>query len=258
MDCVITAGGMPEPDDPLYAYSQGRPKAFIDMNGRPMLAHVITALQGSDHVDRVIVVGLAEELPLTFEKPVIYLPDHGSLIGNALAGVAWVQQDTPGAPNVMLSSADIPALTTRIVDDYVDACRPFNCALYYPFITQQVMEARFPRSNRTFVPLKGLRIAGGDLVIIQPDIAESNIPLWEALTNARKHAWKLARVIGFGTLLRFLGRRMSIADIEAKAQRILNRPVKVILSPDAELAMDADKPHQVDLLREDLARHPRP
>jgi hypothetical protein len=55
-------------------------------------------------------------------------------------------------------------------------------------------------------------------------------------------------------LLKFLFRRVSLADIETTAERLINQPAKVVLSPYAELAMDADKPQQVDLLREDLRR----
>jgi hypothetical protein len=133
-------------------------------------------------------------------------------------------------------------------------CRPFDRAIYYSFATQATIETRFPNSKRTFVKLKDLNIAGGDVALIHADLADSHHELWQAMTNARKHAWRLARIVGLRMLLKFLFRRVSLADIETTAERLINQPAKVVLSPYAELAMDADKPQQVDLLREDLRR----
>lgn len=254
MHCIITAGGLPSPDDPLYELSGGGPKALIDIHGRPMIAYVLDALAGSQHVETMLVVGLPGALDLTFARPVYFLPDHGSLIGNVMAGVDWIRENDPTAEHLIVASADIPSLTTDIVDATIAACQPFNHALYYPLVTQEVMERRYPSSSRTFVRLRDQLIAGGDLVIGHVNLTETNVEFWTALTDARKHAWKLARTVGFGTLLKFLFRRLSIADIEALGPRLLDKPIKVLLIPHAELAMDADKPAQVELLRRDIAR----
>jgi hypothetical protein len=189
-----------------------------------------------------------------FRRPVHHLPDQNNLVANALAGVNWLRQQKPETKVLFLCSADIPTLTGDIVDRFIELCRPFDRAIYYSFATQATIETRFPNSKRTFVKLKDLNIAGGDVALIHADLADSHHELWQAMTNARKHAWRLARIVGLRMLLKFLFRRVSLADIETTAERLINQPAKVVLSPYAELAMDADKPQQVDLLREDLRR----
>lgn len=255
MDCVITAGGRPGPDDPLYPYTQGKPKALLDMTGRTMLERVVDGLQASRYVEDIVVVGLeaAEIKPLSFSRPVSNLPDQGSLVQNALAGVHWAQKNRPAATELLLTSADIPLVTGPLIDSLLESYRPFDRVFYYPMVTEEAMEKRFPGSKRTFVPLKNLKIAGGDIFLIQPFIADSNRELWDAMTNARKHAWKLARIVGLGTMLKFLFRRLSIADLEAIGLRMLGHPIKVVITPHAELAMDGDKPYQVDLLRREFS-----
>jgi len=47
---------------------------------------------------------------------------------------------------------------------------------------------------------------------------------------------------------------VTFANIEATAERIIGAPVKIVLGSPAELAMDADKPYQVDMLRAALPR----
>lgn len=254
MDCVITAGGLPRPDDPLYAYTQGKSKALLDMNGRTMLERVVDALQTAKSIQDIIIVGLGSDMGMTFKRPVHHLPDQGSLVGNAMAGINWLRQRKPDTDTILFCSSDIPTITGPIVDDYIAHCHPYDKALYYIFITKDVMEARFPGSKRTYTKLKGVQIAGGDMILAHATIADGNLELWEKLSNARKHAWQIARAVGWKVLFKLLTRQLSILDIEATAERLIKRPAKIVLYDRAEIGMDADKPHQVDLLREDLKR----
>jgi GTP:adenosylcobinamide-phosphate guanylyltransferase len=254
MDCIITAGGLPGPDDPIYSYTQGQSKALLDMNGRTMLERVVDALQGSRHVDEIVVVGLGHDHGQQFRRPVHHVPDNGGLFSNVLAGINWVRQNREPAGHVLICSGDVPAITADHIDDHIQACQPLDKAIYYTFATRQVIEERFPHSNRTYVKLKGLEIAGGDLVIADPTVADHNQELWNALAEGRKHAWKLARTVGFYFLLKLLLRQLRLEDIENKAASIIGRPTKVIMTPHAELAMDVDKPRQVEMLRQFLTK----
>jgi NDP-sugar pyrophosphorylase family protein len=47
MDAVVTAGGIPQPEELLYPYTQGKPKAMLDIGGKPMVQWVLDALSGS-------------------------------------------------------------------------------------------------------------------------------------------------------------------------------------------------------------------
>jgi molybdopterin-guanine dinucleotide biosynthesis protein A len=255
--CVITAGGTPEPGDPLYAFSQGKPKALIEIGGRPMVEWVANALQASPYLGHVVIVGLAgtgHENHLNTERSVHHLPSQGGLVSNVLCGIDWIMGRYPESRRVLLSSADLPALTSEGVNHFVDACRPFDCAIYYTMVTKETIEARYPNSRRTFVPLHNLRIAGGDLFLVDPAIAHSHSDLWEALASGRKHAWKLAWAVGPRVFLRFLMRRFDINQLEATAERILQRPVKIILTPYAEIGMDVDKPRHIEILEAELGR----
>jgi GTP:adenosylcobinamide-phosphate guanylyltransferase len=258
MPCVITAGGIPQPGDPLYVYSQGKPKALIEVAGRPMVEWVLRALQASPYLGEIVIAGLAGtgyENQIGGTRPVHHLPNQGSLVANVLAGIDWIMANHPPAGRIMLSSADLPALTTAGVNHFIDACRPFDRAIYYTMVTKETIEARYPDSRRTFVPLHDLRIAGGDLFMVDPAIAHTHRDLWEALANGRKHAWMLAWAVGPRVLLRFLLRRFDIKQLEATAERILQRPVKIILTPHAEIGMDVDKPRHLEILEAELAPH---
>ena len=254
MDCVIVAGGRLTTEDPLYPYTWGKPKALLDIAGRAMLDYVLAALQSAQHIENVIVVGLDEGdgAELQPARPLIFLQDEGSIVKNIRAGIAWLQIHCPGSEEVLLSTGDIPLITGAIVDSFVESCQPFDHLVYYNVVKRETMERSFPNSNRTFVKLKGLEVAGGDLVLAQKRIADTNQQLWEALTDARKHPWRLARIVGASTLLKLLLRQLSLDEAQQAADRMLGATVKVLISPYPEVAMDVDNPYQVEYLRRKL------
>ena len=255
MDCIIAAGGRTSPEDSLYPYTQGGPKALIRMNGKTMLEMVAAACAGSRYVDGLIVTGLDEAEVAGLELPSLLtvLPDQGRLIANVKAGLQWwLDQGRPGS-ELLLTTGDIPLVTPAIVDAFVEQCRPFDRLVYYNLVTKETLDAKFPGSRRTFVRLRDAEVAGGDMLLVQRAVTESDESLWEALTDARKHAWRLSLLAGPLTLLRLLTHRLTVAQIEKVASRVARAPVRVLLSPYAELAMDADKANQVELLRRYLA-----
>lgn len=256
MHCLILAGGQVRPEDPLYPYTQGKPKALIDMGGRTMLERVVAALQGSRHVEDILVVGIepAAAAGLAFARPVEFLPDQGSMVGNMLAGCDWFPRHRPGTEVILGCSADIPAITPAIVDAFIEACRPWDQAVYYNFVSRATLESRFPNSNRTYSKLNGTEVAGGDMVMANVGVVARNRPLIESLTGARKQPWRIAQIVGLRLLIKFMLRRVTFAEIEGIGQRLIGEPVKIVLGSPAELAMDADKPYQVDMLRAEFAR----
>ncbi len=255
MDALIVAGGKPDPDDNLYAYTQGAPKALIKMGDRTMLERVVDALQSSTQVEEIVVIGIGHDHGMTFKRPIHHVPDQGSMVANAIAGLRWLNDHNPTPRPIIGTSADIPTLTGEIVDKLIETCHPYNHDLYYTLVTQEMMEKRFPNSKRTYVQLKDLFVAGGDMFIFQTTLVTANPELMETLSNARKHAWRLARIVGFRTLLKFLFHRLSLSEVERAGGRLIDGSVKTVLFPHPELAMDADKSDQVELLQAEFKPH---
>ena len=253
MDVIIAAGGIPQPEDPMYPYTEGKPKALIDMNGRTMLERVVDALQDSKYVEDIVIVGLGDDMGQTFKRPVHHVPDQGSLVNNGIGGAKYLMDLKPEATKFITCTADIPLITGEMVDTFVDMCAPHDRGIYYIMVTKEAMDARFSNSARTYVKLKDLLIAGGDIGIMSRELIEKEDVL-DMIANGRKHAWRLARIAGFKVLIKFLFRRLTLPEIEETAERIAGVPVKVVLDPPVELAMDADKPGQVDLVRAELEK----
>ena len=71
----------------------------------------------------------------------------------------------------------------------------------------------------------------------------------ERLGAARKHPFKLASLFGWDILARFALRRLTIAQAEARASRILGAPVRALVSSYADMAVNVDRVSDVELAR---------
>ena len=71
----------------------------------------------------------------------------------------------------------------------------------------------------------------------------------ERLGAARKHPFRLASLFGWDVLARFAIGRLTIAQAEARASRILGAPVRALVSPYPETAVNVDRESDVELAR---------
>jgi len=252
MQALLMCGAVPDPHDPLYAETRGEPKAMLDVAGKPMAQWVLDALNGARSVQGVIIIGLGPDSGLRTDKPVAYLPDHGGAVPNALAGVEQALQQQPATTHVLLTSCDVPAVTAEMIEWRIGVGLEAAAEFDYVAIDRRVMEARFPGSRRTYTPLRGMQVCGGDINMAHVRLAE-NAPFVARLAEARKSPVRMASLIGWNVLLLFLLRRLTIERGEQLVSRNLGIATRIHLCPYAELGMDVDKPHQLEILRADLA-----
>jgi molybdopterin-guanine dinucleotide biosynthesis protein A len=249
IDAVILAGGTLDEADPLLEYAQAQKKPLIKIAGKEMVRYVVEAIAGSSRVGRIFIVGLSPEDGVEFATPVEYVEAVGSMLDNIVVGIEQVMEVDPDVERVVISSADIPLLTTEMVDYFIDTCLETDHDLYYTIVQKSTMEARFPESGRSFVPLRGGSFAGGDINMARVSAIQANLPLARQAMEFRKNFWQQVRLLGFGTLIKFAFRRLTIADAEQVASRALGCQGRAIITPYPEMGMDVDKPHQLDIVR---------
>jgi GTP:adenosylcobinamide-phosphate guanylyltransferase len=252
MDAIVTAGGVPKPDDPLYDYTQGGAKAFLEVAGKPMVQWVLDALSAAERIEHVVVVGLGPDDEMHCDKPIAFVPQQGAMLDNVRAGVRKALEMNPQAEHVILVSGDVPAIRAEMLDWQVETTMQSDHDLYYTVVTKEVMEARFPGSRRSYTPLKGMHVCGGDVHVIRASLATSEDQIWDQLIGARKNVFKQASMIGYSTLLLLLLRRLTIEGAIPRVTKRLGVTGRAVVCPYAEVAMDIDKPHQLELLRSDL------
>jgi GTP:adenosylcobinamide-phosphate guanylyltransferase len=257
MDAIVTAGGIPQPKDALYPYSNGHSKALIDVAGKPMIQWVLDALSDSKKVDNVIIIGLSPKSGLTCKKPIHYISNQGRMLANIVAGVNKSLELHKKNEYVLIVSSDIPTLKGEMVDWLVKTAMQTKDDIYYGVCPREVMEARFPTSKRTYTHLSDMDVCGADVNIIHVNQVTQHLDTWEALIGNRKSPLRQAAVIGLDTLYQLWRRKFTLKQLEKRASERIGMKGRAIIWEHAEPCMDVDKPHQLEMMRADLAAQQR-
>jgi len=221
--------------------------------GKPMVQWVLDAIGGAELVDRVVLISVSEEAGLSCSKPVTYLPDQGGLLENVRGGIEKAVEINPQARQVLTVSSDIPMINSEMIDWMVKENSDTNLDLYYTVIPREVMEGRFPESKRSYTLLKDAELCGGDLNMVHSNTVHSNEELWDRIVASRKSVFKQAALLGYGNLILLLSRQLTLAGAVKRVTKKMNITGKAVISPYAELGMDVDKPHQLEIVRAELA-----
>jgi CTP:molybdopterin cytidylyltransferase MocA len=254
VDAVVTAGGVPRPDQPLYALTNGKAKALLPIAGRPMVQWVLDALNAAETVRRIVVVGLGadDRAALTSRKDMAFVANQGSLIANTEAGVKRVLAQDENAKHALVVSADIPALQGAHVDWITRACQETDHEIYYGLLSEADMEKRFPGSKRSYFKLKEGKFCGSDINMFSTGLVGHYHPAWHTIVDSRKSILKQASLIGLDTLLIMALGQMTIPEALRRAKSKLGVNGRVLLIPYAQAGMDVDKPRQYELVKQDL------
>lgn len=218
-----------------------------------MVQWVLDALAGADAVDRVIVVGLPMFADLAYPRPLTILPDAGGILENMQVGAEELRRVHPQAEYALVVSADIPAITSEMVNWLISSGQTHLHDLYYCVIERRVMESRFPVSSRPYIHLKSMEVCGGSMSLIRTSLFSAEMPLWNRLIENRQNPLHLAALLGYDTLFYLLVRQLSLEDAAATVSKRLGIDVAAVLCPYPEIALDVDKPHQLDTLRSILS-----
>lgn len=128
IDAIVLAGTHSDPSRLLF----GQNKAFLDMDGRPLLRHVVDALLGAESIADIFVIGPVREVREAMQgepEQVHLVPQEGNMLANCWAGVHASEahqarngsERDPMRPYLTISS-DLPIISSNSLDDFVARC----------------------------------------------------------------------------------------------------------------------------------------
>lgn len=248
VDAIVLAGASNQ--GLLKSESEVEYEALIDVAGRPIVDYVIQALLGSKHIEKIVLVGPQPLETMYSNSQIFVVRSGGSLAENIKLGLTRVT----GQRQVLLVTADIPLLTSEAVDDFLRRCQEKKAAIYYPIVSREANERAYPGVKRTYVKLVEGVYTGGNLALIEPVVVNRCYKLLERAIAMRKKPLQLIRMLGFKFILKFAFNRLTISEIEKQAQKILGFVGVAVPCPYPEIGIDVDKPSDLELVRQALAR----
>lgn len=248
IDAVVLAGG---PQDEVALMQPGAPnKAFVEIGGRTLVGRVLAALRESAGVKRIIVVAPTamrahRDLALADELR----PDGVHITESLRSGLAGLEPQA----DVLIVASDLPILVPPAVDDFARGVRVLAADVVYGCVEKHVHMRRFPEVPHTWARMHDGTFCGGGLAAMKPRALPSLERFIERLGAARKHPLRLASLFGWDMMARFALGRLSIAQAEARAAKILGAPVRALISSYPETAVNVDRPSDVALARDLIA-----
>ncbi len=246
------------PDDPVSRAAGVRHKCLAPVAGKAMLERVVGALAASAQVGR-IAVSLRDPALLAQVPALAALVEEGRLIAlqaaaspsrSVLQAVKELAEPFP----LLVTTADHALLTTEMVDHFCAASRAGGAAVTAGLTAAATLLARYPQSRRTYLTFKDERYSGSNLFALMSPAALALPELWLRVEQQRKQPWRLAAVFGPVLLLGYLLRRFTLDEAMARISARLGVGVAAVKMPFAEAAIDVDKPEDLTLVEEILAK----
>lgn len=242
---ALILAGSRGPTDPVAEAAGVSHKAFAPIAGRPMIAHVIDALQGVEEIGDIAVsieVG-APALP----GGVARLDAAQSPARSALAGFGAL------GPPLLITTADNPLLTPAMLRDFLSGAAQSNADAVAAIAPRAVVEQAGNPAKRTYLTLADGAFSGCNLFAFPTAAGAGAIAFWQRLEADRKTPWRMAWQIGPGPLLAYATGRLSMSGV---AQAIGKRAgcgaaLLALAHPDA--AHDVDKPADLEFVKARLA-----
>ncbi|QNE32209.1 NTP transferase domain-containing protein [Sphingomonas sp. NBWT7] len=228
--------------DPVAAYAGVPHKALIVLEGETLLARVAAALRGAG-VQRVLASADAGAVADEADKLGLErLAPAAGPSASAAAGFA-----AGGAP-MLVTTADHALLRPEWIAAFLDRA-PRDADVSILLARREAVERDAPATKRTWLRFADGDWSGCNLFLLASPRAAAALALWQEVERDRKRPWRIVIRLGPGMLLRYLLRRLTLAEAVARIGARAGIKAAIVESPYGLAAVDVDKPADLDLVR---------
>lgn len=255
---VILAGE--RPGGSRFARELGLPASvLVEVAGKPALRRVIEALAEARCVDGGIVCGPAPEVwqrhpelrRLLAGTPFRWLPPEAGPSASAMAAVREID-----AWPILLTAGDHALLTAGIVEAFCQRAERAGGDAVVGLAPWPAVRAAFPGSRRTVQFYRDGAYCSTNLFAILHPRGLAALDFWQRVESWRKRPWMIARTLGPGFLLRFLARRVTLAQALEQLSTACGCRVVHVAVDEPRAAVDVDSLADRDLAERVLRAAP--
>lgn len=239
---LILAGSRPGETDPVAAFAGVTHKALIELQGRTLLERVATALRAAGAA-RVAVALSDPAVRAEAERLDLLVIAAAEGPAESVAAAAEVL----GTP-LLITTADHALLEAAWVQALV-AGAPEGCDVALLLAEEAVVVRDAPRTKRTYYRFRDGRFSGCNLFLLRTPQSLGAIALWRTVQAHRKQPWRIASLLGLGTLAGYALGRLTAGEAVARLGRRAGVEAAVVRSPFGLAAVDVDKPADLELVR---------
>ena len=238
IDAILPAGGT---IDAEFAKVVGvENKALIMINGKTLLGHALDALEGTGAIRSTVVIGPEEVQKSDDGQRASYrLPQGDTGPANIYRGLDHLMKEGTPPDKVLIVTTDLPFVTAEAILDFLNRC-PADRDICVPLIRESDFHQRFPGTTATFVKLKDDSWTTGNIFLLDVNALKRSRSHIEDVFKNRKSKTGMAKLLGPVFVLKWLTKRLTLADVEAKIKSMLGCSGAAITNSKPELHYDID------------------
>jgi CTP:molybdopterin cytidylyltransferase MocA len=200
--------------DPLALATGVSHKALAPLGGVAMLARVVRTLEATVWVKRIVVCGLEDAGAIVGELgskriPIELVRGDRTPSSSAASAIATLGLEPP----VLITTADHPLLSSVTLDAFCERATALNADATFGLVPVGLVQAAFPGIPRTTFRFRDGRFCGCNLYALLSRAGYEALTVWTRVEAERKRPWRIIRILGYGTLMRFLLGRLALADL---------------------------------------------
>jgi hypothetical protein len=244
---VLAGGDVPEKLKPYCTH-----RALLKLNDRFVLDYLNDIIVSSKYISTCVFVTPVESHYFLSHLPGKLISAGNSIMDNIFAGFDALKDNN--LDYIILITGDLPLLTIEGLNGFITDSIKSGGEITYPIIPKDICTQRFPDGKRTYVKIIDGIFTGGNAFLMKSDIIKDRAKLIQKLFNARKSPSALAKILGIATIIKMIFGKLTLKGLEDVASKAIGVPVKAIISNDAGLGFDIDKPEDIETALREVSR----
>jgi GTP:adenosylcobinamide-phosphate guanylyltransferase len=232
--------------DPVADYAGVAHKGLIQLQDRTLLARVVEAVAAAG-ATRIGVstgdAGIRTALQALRVEPLESAPGPSQSVRLAA--------ETLGTP-LLVTTVDHALLRPEWIRRFLEDV-PKDADVAALVARRDVVEAAAPGTARTYLRFADGDWSGCNLFYLANARALGVVDLWRRVEAERKKPWRIAGLLGAGTLVSYATGRLTLDKAARRLGELANVRAAVVASPFGLAAVDVDKPADLDLVRKLVA-----
>ena len=159
---------------------------------------------------------------------------------------------TEGTP-LLVTTADHALLRPEWVEEFLDAEDP-GADAQLALARREAVMAAAPGTLRTWLRFSDGDYSGCNVFLLRTPAAAGIVTLWQQLEADRKRPLALLARLGFTYVLRYRFGWLTLHSALARLGRLCGASLQPVILRDGEAAIDVDKPADLALARQLIAR----
>lgn len=261
VDAVILAGSRPGRDR-LADHVGLAHKALVPVAGKPLLAWPLQTLLEHPGIRHVTVLaqdpaGLLSEPGLAEFAAHPRIRQRASLTGISESLALFLNDDSL-TEHVLVTTADNALLDAAMIDHFLAVTAIGRPDVAAAMVERRVLLARYPQSQRTWLKARGGAWSGANLFWLRRSAQVTRLlQFWQSIEKDRKRGMKIVGAFGPLLLIGAVCRLITLPDAIVRAGRRFGLNAQLVAMPQAEACIDVDKPEDMALVEDIMAKATR-